>query len=551
MSGLISRLFAVPILVVLVATGCRTAIPRMAAPDDGMRRRTEAHARFAAGVVHELSENPVAAGEEFFLAAQADPTDADLLLEVSARLIQGRQFSKAAEVLDWATALPDSDPMVYVRLGFVYSQLGQTQKSIAVNQIAVRRLPGYFPARHNLYLNYAQAKLPERALAVLDEAAAQPDIAAEYLISLAELYANWGRQFPEQKERARVKAIGVLERATGLPLPLIGPLPLKLAEGFNLLGETNQAALWYLKILEGGEPSAPLRDILRAKLADIFLRGDDRLRAAEQLAALVRDNPANAGAHYFLGAIALEEKRWDDAVSRFRLAVAGDPNFDQAYFDLAAALIAAGRGEEAITALEVVRRRKPASFVAEYMLGMAYHGQKKYAEAVMHLTAAETLARSGETNRLNTVFYFQLGAACERKGDRAAAVKYFEQSIALAPDNAEALNYLGYMWAEQGENLPRARELIERALKLEPDNDAFLDSMGWVLFQLGDAREALVYLLRAVAKSEQPDATIYDHLGDVYAALKEMDKAREAWAKSVAIEPNEVVQKKLDAVKNQ
>jgi tetratricopeptide (TPR) repeat protein len=96
--------------------------------------------------------------------------------------------------------------------------------------------------------------------------------------------------------------------------------------------------------------------------------------------------------------------------------------------------------------------------------------------------------------------------------------------------------------------LSRARELIERALKLEPDNDAFLDSMGWVLFQLGDAPGALGYMLKAIEKSEAPDATLYDHLGDVYAALKQMDQAREAWEKSVAIEPNEAVQKKLDAL---
>lgn len=440
--------------------------------------------------------------------------------------------------------------MVYVRLGFVHAQLGESQKSIAANRIAVRRMPAYLPARHNLYLNHVEARQPDRAGAVLDEAAAQPEADAEYLIGVAELYTNWGRQFPEQKDRARLKAIAVLERAATMRLPASGPLPLKLAEGFYLLGETSQAAHWYLKLLESGELSAPLRDILRAKLAEIFLRGDDRLRAAEQLVALVRDNPANAGAHYFLGAIAFEEKRWDDAISRFRLALAADPNFDQAYFDLATAQIAAGRSEEGIATLELVRQRKPTSFVAQYLLGMAYHEQKKYAEAVTHFTTAETLARIGETNRLNTGFYFQVGAACERKGDRAAAVKYFEQSIALAPDNAEALNYLGYMWAEQGENLARARELIERALKLEPDNDAFLDSMGWVLFQLGDVPGALVYMLKAVENSDEPDATIYDHLGDVYAALKETNQAQEAWAKSVAIEPNEAVQKKLDALKN-
>jgi tetratricopeptide (TPR) repeat protein len=130
-------------------------------------------------------------------------------------------------------------------------------------------------------------------------------------------------------------------------------------------------------------------------------------------------------------------------------------------------------------------------------------------------------------------------------GDRRAPATYFEKSLVLAPDNAEALNYLGYMWAEQGENLKRARELIERALKSEPDNDAFLDSMGWVLFKQGDAKAALGYLLQAITKSKKPDATLYDHLGDVYAALKEMDKAREAWAKSLELEPSEVVQKKL------
>ena len=58
-------------------------------------------------------------------------------------------------------------------------------------------------------------------------------------------------------------------------------------------------------------------------------------------------------------------------------------------------------------------------------------------------------------------------------------------------------------------------------------------------------------MLKAVAKLEEPDPTVYDHLGDVYAALKEIDKAREAWAKSVSIEPSESVQKKLDTLKNQ
>ena len=107
------------------------------------------------------------------------------------------------------------------------------------------------------------------------------------------------------------------------------------------------------------------------------------------------------------------------------------------------------------------------------------------------------------------------------------------------------------MWAERGEKLDRARELIGKALKLQPENPAYLDSMGWVLFKQNQPKEALDYLLKAVELNKEPDATLYDHLGDIYAALNEMDKAREAWRKSLAVEKNDAVQKKLEAPKNE
>jgi tetratricopeptide (TPR) repeat protein len=106
---------------------------------------------------------------------------------------------------------------------------------------------------------------------------------------------------------------------------------------------------------------------------------------------------------------------------------------------------------------------------------------------------------------------------------------------------------LGYMWAEHGLKLEKARELIEKAVKAEPKNAAFLDSMAWVLYKLNQPAEALPYALKAAELSEQPDATVDDHIGDIYAALKQLDKAREFWRKSLALEPNEEIQKKLDA----
>ena len=125
--------------------------------------------------------------------------------------------------------------------------------------------------------------------------------------------------------------------------------------------------------------------------------------------------------------------------------------------------------------------------------------------------------------------------------------QYFEKCLQLAPNFAEAMNYLGYMWAEHGLKLDQARELIEKAVKAEPKNAAYLDSLAWVLFKLKQPKEALPYALKAAELSEQPDATVYDHIGDIYAALKQLEKAREAWRKSLSLEPNEEVRKKLES----
>jgi Flp pilus assembly protein TadD len=140
-----------------------------------------------------------------------------------------------------------------------------------------------------------------------------------------------------------------------------------------------------------------------------------------------------------------------------------------------------------------------------------------------------------------------LAAAYERTGDYAQAEKYFKDSLQLAPDSPETLNYLGYMWAEHGMKLDQARDYIAKALKTEPKNSAYLDSMAWVLFQLHQPKPALDYALKALQNSEEEDATLYDHLGDIYNALGQKDKARQAWNKSLSLETNDVVRKKVES----
>ena len=95
--------------------------------------------------------------------------------------------------------------------------------------------------------------------------------------------------------------------------------------------------------------------------------------------------------------------------------------------------------------------------------------------------------------------------------------------------------------------LEKARVLIERAVKIKPDSPAYMDSLGWVLYRLKKPQEALGRIQEAIKLSPQADATIYDHLGDIYAALKQDDKALDAWRKSLSVEPNNDVKKKLES----
>jgi tetratricopeptide (TPR) repeat protein len=289
-----------------------------------------------------------------------------------------------------------------------------------------------------------------------------------------------------------------------------------------------------------------MREQIHAKLADLYLRGKDPKLAAEQLEAIVQASPTNPQAYYFLGGIAYDQKKYAKAAENFSKTVLLSPDFEQAYYDLAAAQLASSQAPAAIATLEKARGQFAQNFTLELLLGMAYSRQKDFTNALQHFTVAEVVAKASDPKRLNSGFYLQLAAVYEGKGDYAEAERYSKQALEIEPDSAEVLNFLGYLWADRGVNLEQAREMIEKALKAEPKNAAFLDSLAWVMFKQKEPQPALEYMLKAIELNGEPDATLYDHLGDIYQALGQTELAREAWRKSVAIEPKDAVNKKLE-----
>lgn len=505
-----------------------------------IERRADAHAHYATAIIHELNEEPELAADELFQAALKDPANESLVLDVTRKLLQFKKLDKALELLLKATSRPDASGVLFARLGLVYALLEKTDQAIAANQTAIRKMPKSFAGYHNLGRLYLQSGKHEEGIKVLDQAAKQTGVDAPFLIELAELYTAFALSSAAHNATAKAKAMEVLDRAAK-ENPTNPLLLQKMGDGFALLGAPEKAEAVYRKLLDRF-PNLPG---LREKLAEIYLRQQDRGKAAEQLEAIVRNSPTNPQAHYFLGGIAFEEKKWKEAAEHYQRAIVVNPSFEPAYYDLSLAQMNLNQAADALKTLEKARSRFKETFNTEFFAGLAYTRLKDFTNAIGRFTAAEVIGRATDTNRLTHVFYYQLGAAFERAHKFDEAEKYLQKCLQLSPEFSEAMNYLGYMWAERGVNLARARELIDKAVKLEPKNAAYLDSLAWVLFKLEQPREALPWMLKALELSEEPDATLYDHLGDIYSALQEPNKAQDAWKKALAIEPNDQIKKKL------
>jgi tetratricopeptide (TPR) repeat protein len=109
--------------------------------------------------------------------------------------------------------------------------------------------------------------------------------------------------------------------------------------------------------------------------------------------------------------------------------------------------------------------------------------------------------------------------------------------LAKSPEDAEALNALGYSLLDHSDRYIEAENYLQHALKLQPDEAVIIDSFGWLQFKLGKYKEALGYLERAYAK--QQEAEIAAHLAEVMWALGKKKEATKVFQKAIKIAPDD------------
>ena len=246
-----------------------------------------------------------------------------------------------------------------------------------------------------------------------------------------------------------------------------------------------------------------------------------------------------------LGQILLDSDRYEDAIKLYKECAAHPSSGLQeqrwrSLYLLSYACEFAGQTDEALAAATEARTVADQVGMGD-AAGPFLHAQIGWIHYhAHHLDMAitvyeEVLRKYPKDARTQESARFSLSAIHVLKGEMEKGEGILQEVLTTDPENAQANNDLGYLWADQGKNLDQALAMINKALVKEPNNAAYLDSLGWVLFKLGQTEEAVKKLEQACGMKRGDDPTLNEHLGDCYAKLGRADDAKKIWTKALGL----------------
>ncbi|MEH6565605.1 MAG: tetratricopeptide repeat protein [Halopseudomonas sp.] len=312
---------------------------------------------------------------------------------------------------------------------------------------------------------------------------------------------------------------------------------LLLARMLVTSGDYRAASTQYTKLVQDN-PEDP---DLRLSLGLIHLELDDYAEAVDQLQQVLLLNPGNNTARYHLGNAQLEAGQPDAALKTWASIDAGNELLTSR-LQISQLLVSQNRLDELSSQLQQDRESYPQHALTFYQIEIEALADQP--ELAMQRTNAALRAYPLESSLLYTraMLHEQLGNPQGLEEDLGAILE-------REPDNAMALNALGYTLADRNERLNEALSMLQRAAELEPDDPAVRDSLGWAHYRLGNL-DLAEQLLRE-AFSTFPDQEVAAHLGEVLWRQGKKKEAREVWKQGLEQAPDSEVipatRKRLEA----
>jgi tetratricopeptide (TPR) repeat protein len=508
---------------------------------------------------------------------------------------QEGQYQQAIESYRQALTYDSLRAPLFFQLGVAYSLSGDTDQAIRQVQEAIKRDEKYIPSYFLLGSILIRQNKVKEAVPVYEKVVSlEPENQAALFI-LGTLYLNISDYS---------RAIEILQKVCKLA-PDQAEAYMSLAGAYLAVDKKKEAIDTYGQVIK----LAPENVMAYFGLAESYERNQEYQKAIETYQQLIKINPGNSLAQYRRGVLYYEQKDFTksaEAFSKIEKKVADDLSVSS-YFYLAVISEeqkdlkqAVNYYELSLQRLNQMSNRQPlnqsqsgtmlparssiylhlgylflqlkqpkkslqvmqeaiavdrSNVLLHYFLGVVYTDLKKYTDAIAAYKQAITVKneqglRLGEAQKEPEIdeLYFRLGVLYDQSGDFSQMVESMQKAISYNSKNTQALNYLGYSYADRGENLPQAEGYLKKAVLLEPENGAFLDSLGWLYYHQEKYGEALEYLTKAVTYMPN-DPTVLEHAGDIYAALLQTEEALRYWRQSLSANPrNPLLKKKIKEI---
>jgi len=455
----------------------------------------------------------------------------------------------------------DGDAGYYFLAARHFEGTGKVDEAVAALRKAISLEPGSAELRAELASMYARQNNAVDALNAADEAVKIDPANREANRTLGSIYAA----LSEQKRPIRpgddpatyvARAIAALERAQAGSRADLG-VEFTLGRLYARSGQDDKAIASLGRVFEA-QPEYSEGGMMLAASQEDAGRLED---ATKTLEATIQNNPAFFRAYAKLIDIYEQQRRWKDAAGAYALASKVNPGANLAGGH-AAALLNSGEPGQAQEILQAAIAKGSAadagllSLLAESQRQLKdYPATSATVQKLLasfpddlrgHVMAAQLHVAQGRTAEAigafadlvkrapaEASFVYQYAQLLESAGRIKEAEVALRDLLERDPQDGNALNSLGYLFADRGERLDEAVDLLQRALTIDPGNPSYLDSLGWAFFKQGRLDRADAPLTEAAVKSPS-NSVILDHLGDLRFRQQRFAEAVLAWERALA-----------------
>lgn len=517
---------------------------------------------YSLGVRSYLEGNLDGAIEEYEKAISLDPESPYLKTEISTLYLRKEKTEEALSLLKSSLVHNPDYVDTHLLLGGIYTKLKEYDKSIKEYKKVIQLDPKNLESYLFLGLLYREKKEYREAIDILSNLLKieSNNLMGNYY--LAKIYIQT-KSYDEAEE--------LLKKVLNIK-PSFDPALTDLALLYEIQKDDKKSVEFFSDFIE----SNPSDTTARLHFGKILFRQDKYTEAAEEFRIILKEDRSHIEARYSLGlAYYFDGKDYKKAIDEFLTILKKYPGDNRTRYFLASSYDKNRQHRNAFEEFKAIPADSDLYASARTHMGLILKGDGRILEAIdlikeaivnkneeadlygflaslyeanNQLEVAEKTLKDGIKLSPDDIdLHYKLGVIYEKTNRFRESVDEMTKILKIDKDNAEALNFIGYGYADREINLAEAERLIKKALKLKPGNGFITDSLGWLYFKKNRLDLAIKYLKEA-AKILPEDPTIAEHLGDAYERSGMVKEARRMYIRALNLGPlkKEILEKKIN-----